>query len=81
MIAKWFMIAGALLLLVGAALRYAPWLVNWFGRLPGDIRFESDDSRIFIPITSMILLSVVLTIIFNLFNKRRPRGAAILVRG
>jgi len=63
------MIAGALLLLIGAALQYAPWLVSWFGRLPGDIRYESGSSRVFIPITSMILLSVVLTIIVNLFRR------------
>ncbi len=69
MIAKGFMIAGALLLLIGAALQFAPWLVNWFGRLPGDIRFDSGNSRVFIPITSMIVLSLVLTIIFNLFKR------------
>ena len=67
--AKWLMVIGALLLLVGAALQYAPWLVNWFGRLPGDIRIESGNSRVFIPITSMILLSIVLTIIINLFRR------------
>lgn len=69
MIAKWFMIAGVLLLLVGAALQFAPWLVNWFGRLPGDLRFESGNSRVFIPITSMIVVSIVLTIIVNLFKR------------
>ena len=69
MIAKWFMIAGALLLLIGASLQFAPWPVNWFGRLPGDIRIDSGNSRVFIPITSMIVLSLVLTIIFNLFKR------------
>jgi hypothetical protein len=63
------MIAGALLLLIGASLQFAPWLVNWFGRLPGDIRIDSGNSRVFIPITSMIVLSLVLTIIFNLFKR------------
>ena len=63
------MVGGGVLLFVGAALQYAPWLVNWFGRLPGDIRFESGSSRVFIPITSMILLSIVLTIIVNLFRR------------
>jgi hypothetical protein len=33
---KWLMIVGVLVLLLGAALQFAPWLVNWFGRLPGD---------------------------------------------
>ena len=69
MIAKWLMIAGVLLLLIGAALQFAPWLVNWFGRLPGDLRFGSGNSRVFIPITSMIILSIVLTIIVNLFKR------------
>jgi hypothetical protein len=63
------MIAGALLLLTGAALKFAPGLLGWFGRLPGDIRIESGNSRVFIPITSMILLSILLTIIVNLFRR------------
>lgn len=67
--AKWFMLAGALLLFVGAALAYAPWLVNWFGRLPGDLRFESGGTRIFVPITSMIILSIALTIVINLLRR------------
>jgi hypothetical protein len=65
---KWLMIVGVLVLLLGAALQFAPWLVNWFGRLPGDLRLGSGNARIFIPITSMILLSIVLTIIVNLFR-------------
>lgn len=69
MIAKLFMIAGVLLLFIGTALRFAPWLVSWLGRLPGDIRFEFGKSRVFIPITSMIVLSLVLTLIINLFKR------------
>jgi len=65
--AKWLMAAGVLLL--GVALHYAPGLLNWFGKLPGDIRIESERSRTFIPITSMIVLSVVLTILVNLFRR------------
>lgn len=67
--AKWLMAAGALLLLLGVALHYAPWLLNWFGKLPGDIRIESERSRTFIPITSMIILSLLLTVLVNLFRR------------
>lgn len=67
--ARWLMAAGALLLLLGVALHYAPWLLNWFGKLPGDIRIESERSRTFIPITSMIILSLVLTVLVNLFRR------------
>jgi hypothetical protein len=65
---KWLMIIGIIALLVGAAMQFAPWLVNWFGRLPGDLRFGSGNTRVFLPITSMIVLSIVLTIIVNLFR-------------
>ncbi len=67
--ARWLMLIGALLLLAGIALHYAPWLLNWFGRLPGDIRIENERSRVFIPITSMILLSVLVTVLVNLLRR------------
>jgi hypothetical protein len=67
--ARWFFIAGGLLVLIGVALQYAPWTVSWFGKLPGDLRLGSGNTRVFIPITSMIVLSVVLTIIVNLFRR------------
>lgn len=67
--ARWLMILGATLLLLGIALRYAPWLLGWFGRLPGDVRIESGRSRVFIPITSMLLISLVVSLLLNLFRR------------
>lgn len=66
---RWLIIAGILVVIVGLVLHYAPWLLNWFGKLPGDIRLESDRSRVFIPIASMIIVSIVLTLILNLFGR------------
>lgn len=58
---------GLMLLVVGLLLRFAPaGLFSWFGRLPGDIRIETEHTRVFIPITSMLLLSLVLTVVLNL---------------
>lgn len=57
---------GALILVVGALVRFAPGLFSWFGNLPGDIRLEGENSRLFIPITSMIVISVIATVLFNL---------------
>lgn len=42
---------------------------NWFGRLPGDLRLGGDRTRVFIPITSMIVVSVVLTVLVNLVTR------------
>lgn len=67
--AKWFIVLGVILLLVGAALQFAPWLFSWFGRLPGDINIKRESVSVFIPITSMILVSLVLTLLLNFLNR------------
>ena len=38
------------------------------GQLPGDLVFKSENSTLFFPIVSCIIVSVVLTILFNLFK-------------
>ena len=35
--------------------------LDWFGRLPGDVRIERENARIYFPITSMVLVSLVLS--------------------
>ncbi len=66
--ARWFIIGGIILIGIGLILYFAPVLINWFGKLPGDIRIEKENSKVFIPITSMIIVSIVLTIIINLIR-------------
>ncbi|WP_373020065.1 DUF2905 domain-containing protein [Thiomicrorhabdus sp.] len=66
--ARWFILAGIALIGIGLILHFTPWMFNWFGRLPGDINVQTENSRIFIPITSMIIISLVLTVIINLFK-------------
>ena len=70
MLARLFILGGIVLIAVGLALRFAPGLLTWFGRLPGDISIERDGVRVFIPITSMIVVSLVLTLIVNLLLRR-----------
>ena len=67
--ARWIMIAGGVLFAIGAVLHFAPGLLNWFGKLPGDINIQSENRRIFVPLTSMILVSVVLTVLINLLRR------------
>lgn len=56
--------AGVLLFVVGTAIRTGG--IGWFGYLPGDLRFEQEAIRLFIPVTSMIVVSAVLTIFLRL---------------
>ena len=67
--AKWLIYAGIIVLLLGVALHYAPGLLSWFGKLPGDIRIQGEKGGVFIPLTSMIIISIVLTIIVNLLKR------------
>ena len=66
---KLIIYAGLALVVIGAIVQYAPWAVSWFGKLPGDIRIQGEKGGVFIPLTSMIIVSVVLTLVVN-FLKR-----------
>jgi hypothetical protein len=47
-----------------------PWLTRLgLGRLPGDIVVERDNFRLYIPITTSLLISVVLSLVFWLLNR------------
>lgn len=43
--------------------------LSWFGRLPGDIRFGSERTRVFIPLTSMLIVSLVLSLILYVVRR------------
>ena len=60
-------VGGACLILIGFII-YSGGL-NWFGRLPGDIKYESDRVRVYVPIISMLILSLALSLIFYLVRR------------
>ena len=63
---RWFIAVGAILVIAGLLMQFAPGLLNWFGHLPGDIRRENEDFMAFARLTSMLILSVVATLVLNL---------------
>jgi hypothetical protein len=42
--------------------------LTWFGRLPGDIRYEGQRTRVYAPLVSMLLLSLVFSLMMYLLN-------------
>jgi uncharacterized membrane protein len=60
---------GIILIIAGLIIYFAGNKLSWLGHLPGDIRIVKDNVRIFIPITTMILLSVVLSFLLYLIRK------------
>lgn len=67
---KTLLLLGLIIAFVGAILIWAPGLLGWFGKLPGDVRIEKENSGFYFPVVSMILISIVLTVIMNLFFRR-----------
>lgn len=62
-----FITLGVVFIIVGLAW---PWLSKLgLGRLPGDIVIERENFRFFFPVTTMILISLALSVIFWLFRK------------
>lgn len=66
--------AGPVLILIGFLIVVIGVLVawggfGWFGRLPGDIKIERETVRVYIPIVSMIVISIILTLALNLFRR------------
>ncbi len=60
---KLIIAAGAVLILVGLIIYFAGDKLNWFGRLPGDIRVEKENFRFYFPVTSLILVSLLLNLL------------------
>ncbi len=65
-IGPFVVVAGILIVLLGV-LVWAGGL-TWFGRLPGDIRIERGNVRIYIPLVSMLLTSVVATVLLSILR-------------
>ena len=65
---------GLLIIVAGVALVFVGLLVwagalNWFGRLPGDIRVEGEHTRVYVPLVSMLLLSLLLSLAVYLLRR------------
>ena len=65
---KWLIIIGILLVVVGGVVYLMGERLNFLGRLPGDIRIEKENFRFYFPITTMILVSILLNVIWRLFQ-------------
>jgi uncharacterized protein YybS (DUF2232 family) len=67
----WFLvIVGLLIVLIGVIWLVGP-SIPWLGRLPADIQVERPSFRFYFPLTTCLLLSVVLTLVLWLVNKLR----------
>jgi hypothetical protein len=66
--------AGPILVMAGVAIIVVGLLVwgggfGWFGRLPGDIRIERESVRIYIPLVSMLVISIVVSVLLGVIRR------------
>jgi len=61
---KYLIVAGLALAVLGVLLWLFGPRLDWFGRLPGDVRVEKPGFKFFAPFTTMLLLSLLLSLVF-----------------
>jgi hypothetical protein len=66
---KLIILSGFAIVMIGLAIYFFSDKMQWFGRLPGDIRIEKDNFRLFFPLSTMIILSVLLNLVIWLVRK------------
>jgi hypothetical protein len=60
---------GIILVVAGLIIYFAGNRFAWFGHLPGDIRIEKENMRLYFPITTMLILSIAVSVVFWLIKK------------
>lgn len=66
--AKFLIITGIILVIAGVIIHFFPKL-PLLGKLPGDIVIDRENFKMYFPITTSILISVILSVILFLFNR------------
>jgi hypothetical protein len=65
---KWIIIAGLGVTAAGGIIYFFHNNLYWFGNLPGDIKMEKENFRVYFPITTMIIVSLLLNVIIRIFK-------------
>ena len=68
-IGKTLILLGAVLAAIGVVLMLGGKL-SWFGRLPGDIMIQKKGLSFYFPVTTSILISIILSVLLFLFSRR-----------
>lgn len=60
---------GIVLVMIGVIWLLFPSAFSSIGNLPGDIKHTSGNTRVYFPVVTMIVISIVATILLNIFNR------------
>ena len=66
---KFILIIGIVIFIAGLLVYFFHDYLKWIGRLPGDIRIEREHFRFYFPLATMIVISLLATLLLNIFKK------------
>jgi hypothetical protein len=66
---KYILFAGLIIVVAGIIIYFFHDYFKWIGKLPGDIRIEKENFQFYFPLATMIVFSLLITIIVNIFKK------------
>jgi len=66
---KILILAGIFLMIAGAILLISGNKLGWMGHLPGDLRIERENFRFYFPVTTLIIISLILNLVFWVIRK------------
>ncbi|HET6995390.1 MAG TPA: DUF2905 domain-containing protein [Chitinophagaceae bacterium] len=66
---KYLIIGGILIILLGVIVYFFHDKLHWIGRLPGDIRIEKENFKFYFPITTMIALSLLVSLVVYIIRR------------
>ncbi|MEO6220588.1 MAG: DUF2905 domain-containing protein [Ginsengibacter sp.] len=66
---KFIIIGGIIIFIIGVLIYFFHDQFKWFGNLPGDLKYKSENFRFYFPVVTMIIVSIVLTIIIKIIRR------------
>ncbi len=66
---KVLVVVGLIIVCIGLVIMFGN-KIPLLGRLPGDIHIQKKDFSFYFPITTSIIISIILTIVFTLFSRK-----------
>ncbi|MGE0566883.1 MAG: DUF2905 domain-containing protein [Bacteroidia bacterium] len=69
LIFKWLIGIGLVFIIAGILYYFFHDKLNWLGKLPGDFRYESGNTKIYFPLVTMLIISLVINGVIYLIKK------------
>ena len=68
-VGKVLILIGIIIVLVGVILFFFGDKLSFIGKLPGDIRIEKENFKFYFPITTMLILSILVSVLIKIFQR------------